>query len=251
MSGGNGSYEILVLRKGRWVMESQERDKGAAVALANTIAADRRNDGVKVVEEIYDEESGIFREKTVFSYHSQEDKVRASSNSQAGRTASKNPKRSGRKHAAIDEIEKSKGHDPRSIMLILALALGLSGNLIFAILLGGKFDLNMDFLTARSVPAKETTIYDLPEITANIRSGDSERVLNIKVGVKLKNSHQNAEIERQLTEIVNRMAGDIRRLETADRVLNANDLQQSLTRSMRAASDTEIEGLLLKEVKIF
>ncbi len=67
----------------------------------------------------------------------------------------------------------------------------------------------------------------------------------------MKNSHQNAEIEHQLTEIVNRMAGDIRRLETADRVLNANDLQQSLTRSMRAASDTEIEGLLLKEVKIF
>ncbi len=249
MAGSN--YEVYVLRKEKWTVESQERDKGAAIAFANTLAADRRNDGVKVVEEIYDEETGVFREKTVFSYYNQEDKVLASSKTGKNRTGSKSPNKSSRKRVANGKDGTSQKFEPRSVMLALALVFGLSGNLIFVVLWGEKLDLNLDILTKRIAPAKETTIYDLPEISANIRSGDEERVLHIKVGVKLKNKDQNLEIERNLTAIVNRMAGDIRRMETLDRGLNMQELQKNLTNSVRSAGQTEIDGLLLKEVTIF
>jgi len=70
------NFEVRVLSKGKWTVELRGMDREQALTEANGLAGNRRHDGVKVVEETYDEEEGLFREKTIFSYFDQEEKVR-------------------------------------------------------------------------------------------------------------------------------------------------------------------------------
>jgi flagellar basal body-associated protein FliL len=255
MSAGIGTYEVRVLRKGEWLTESRGPDEGAAMTSANKFAADRTNEGVKVVEESYDEDTGSFREKTVFSYFNQNDKVEAGERAAIMLAAARVKRMAGGKNSAgasTDPLAKKKS---RSYMMIAAVVFGIVGNLIFAILLGDKFGIDIQSLTASMKPApkteQKTLVYDLPEITANIRSGDEERVIHIRVGLQLKNRGQNAELERKLTDIVSRMASDLNQFDTKDQKLDIQDLRKSLQKGVQSSGNTEIEGLLFKELHIF
>jgi len=74
MATGLGNFEVRLLNKGKWITESRGADQGATMEAANGFVAKQANEGVKVVEETYDEDAGTFHEKTVFSYLNQNDK---------------------------------------------------------------------------------------------------------------------------------------------------------------------------------
>ena len=69
------SFEIRTLTDKQWSTDSRCNDEQEALRKANTIAGENYIDGVKVVQELYDEEAALFREKTVFSYFKQDEKV--------------------------------------------------------------------------------------------------------------------------------------------------------------------------------
>ena len=75
MSMGTNNFEVRMLQKRNRTTETRCAERNSAVTVANQFARNRANDGLKVVEEVYDEEKGIFRETTVFSYFKQDDKV--------------------------------------------------------------------------------------------------------------------------------------------------------------------------------
>jgi flagellar basal body-associated protein FliL len=255
MATGPGNFEVRVLRKGNWVTESRIADQGAATVAANGFAADRNIDGVKVVEETYDEDAGTFREKTVFSYFNQEDKVMAGERAAEMLATSRARRKKGGKNLAGVGTGSSEKKNSRNWMMILALVFGVAGNVIFALLLGDKFGLDLGSITAATAPEPESDqksmLYELPVITANIRSGNEERVIHIRVGLQLKNSQQNAEVEKKLTDIVTRMASDLNRFDSKDQKLDIQDLRKSLRKGVQSSGNTEIEGLLFKEVHIF
>jgi flagellar basal body-associated protein FliL len=257
MATGLGNFEVRILRKGKWVTDSRGADQGAAMAAANKFAADRTNDGVKVVEETYDEDAGTFREKTVFSYFNQKDKVEAGEKAAKKLAAARAKSKSSGKNSAQFGTDPSESGKSRGWLMIAALILGLAGNVIFAFLLGDKFGINLPFLAAAAATAtapildQKTLIYELPEITANIRSGNEERVIHIRVGLQLKNSGQNAELEKKLTDIVTRMASDLNQFDSKDQKVDIQDLRKSLRKGVQSSGNTEIEGLIFKEVHIF
>lgn len=252
MTTGIGTYEVRVLRKGQWVTESRGPDQGTAMTSANRFAADRTTEGVKVIEETYNEDAGDFREKTVFSYFNQNDKVLAGEKAFAAVRARRKTDGKNSPGVSTDVLAKKK---TRGWMMIVALVFGVAGNLIFAILLGDKFGIDIQSLTASLTPAPKTEqkalVYDLPEITANIRSGDEERVIHIRVGLQLKNRGQNAELERKLTDIVTRMASDLNEFDTKDQKLDIQDLRKRLQKGVQSSGNTDIKGVLFKELHIF
>jgi hypothetical protein len=66
------------------------------------------------------------------------------------------------------------------------------------------------------------------------------------VGLQLKNSGQNAELERNLTNIVTRVASDLSRFDSKDQKLNMQDLRKALRKGVQSSGNTEIEGLIFK-----
>ena len=251
MATGLGNFEVRILNKGKWVTDSRGSDEGAAIASANKFAADRSNDGVKVVEETYDEDKGTFRERTVFSYFNQEDKVLAGERAAemlASARARQKMLATSSPLAGTGPSQKSKA---RRWLMIAALVLGIGGNVIFVLLLGDRFGINMDAVSASLESETRAVVYDLPEITANVRSGNQERVVHIKVGLHLRDRRQNAAVERKLSDIVSRMAADLNRFDSQDKQIDLQELRKQLKKGVQAAGDTEIEGLILKEVLMF
>tara|TARA_R110000787_G_scaffold31334_12_gene83267 strand:+ start:251 stop:1024 length:774 start_codon:yes stop_codon:yes gene_type:complete len=245
------NFEVRVLGKGKWTVESRGMDREQALTEANGLAGNRRHDGVKVVEETYDEEEGLFREKTIFSYFDQEEKVRTGERIAEAMAAARADRETGGRMPAYIADKKSTGSDFRGWMLILALVLGLGGNVGLALLIGDKLDIDMQSVTAEWQSDRKVAVYDLPEITANINSGDGERVLHIRVGLELGNGEKTGDVEKRLSDIVTRVSADLNRIDTGEQQLDIQDLRDRLKKGVQAAGETEIEGILFKEVLVF
>ena len=71
-------YEVYGFCGSRWILETRhgEGEREAAVAEARSLAGSRSVDAAKVIEEDYDEHSGVCRERTIFSTRPQ--RLRAS-----------------------------------------------------------------------------------------------------------------------------------------------------------------------------
>ena len=69
------SFEIRTLTGKQWSTDSRSNDEQEAVRKTNNIAGSSHIGGVKVVQELYDNEESLFRSKTVFSYYKQDEKV--------------------------------------------------------------------------------------------------------------------------------------------------------------------------------
>lgn len=252
MSASLCNYEVRVLRKGRWTTESRGMDKGQAMTTANGCSANRSYDGVKVVEEVYDESQGLFREKTIYSYFNQEDKVRAGEKAAEAMAAARAEREGGRFKVPPAIAGSSRfGTDLRGWMMIFAVFLGLGANVGLAVLIGDKFNIVSGPSETDWGTHRKTLVYDLPEITANFQTDGSERVIHIRVGLELEDSAQNVEVDRKLSEIVTRVAADLNRMDTGSEQLDIQELRERLQKGVQSAGETEIEGVLFKEVLIF
>jgi len=245
------NFEVRILRKGKWITESRGMDRDRALTEANGLSGNRRNEAVKVIEETYDDENGLFREKTIFSYFDQEEKVKAGERAAEAMAAARADREPIRKMTAYLPADNAAGSDFRGWMLILALILGLGGNVGLALLIGDKLDIDMQSVTAEWRSDRKVAVYELPEITANINSDDGERVLHIRVGLELGNGENTGDVEKRLSDIVTRVSADLNRIDTGDQQLDIQDLRDRLKKGVQAAGETEIEGILFKEVLVF
>ena len=60
------SYEIHTMRESKWAIDSVFNDRELALFEARRVDDSRRYMGVRVVEEIYDEQSGLTTARTIF-----------------------------------------------------------------------------------------------------------------------------------------------------------------------------------------
>jgi len=244
------TFEIRIFKNGRWVTESRCGDQAAAVATANAIAGDRTIDGVKVIEEAYDESEGLFREKTVFSYFKQDDKV---FNPRLTRKAEDDaaPVR------AAAMRKPRAGSDMRAWLLIFALLISLGGNLGLALYLGdrpnGEFVAGRAQATSRSATG-DLVVYDLPPVTMNYKADSGTRAVKMRLGLELSSRQDVPDVQHRLSQIINRVADDLRGIKDSDLDGSAGmeKLRKSLQQGVQsAAPDSNIEGVLFKEVIVF
>jgi hypothetical protein len=60
------SFEIHTMRDGRWGIDSVFNDRDLALFEARRVDENRRYNGVRVIEEVYDETSGMTTHRTIF-----------------------------------------------------------------------------------------------------------------------------------------------------------------------------------------
>lgn len=245
------TFEIRIFKNGRWVTESRCSDQAAAVASANAIAGDRTIDGVKVIEEAYDESEGLFREKTVFSYFKQDDKVfnpRLNNKEDEAPAPARAPMR--HKPAA------DRGGDIRAWLLVFALVISLGGNLGLALYMGdrtgGEFVAGRVQATNRS--PSDLVVYDLPPVTTNYKGDSGMRAVKMRLGLELSSRQDVPDVQHRLSQIINRVATDLSGIKESDLDGSAGmeKLRKSLQQGVQsAAPGSNIEGVLFKEVIVF
>lgn len=243
------TFEIRTFKDGRWATDSRCDSNQEALALANTLAGNRNIDGVKVVEETYDEDQGLFREKTVFSYFKQDDKVfdpRLQKKDPAGGRTETPPPRGAEAGAG--------GLDTRAWMLILGLLVSLTGNVGLAVYWGNG-DLDVSTASKASRSGGDMIVYDLPPVTTNYKDKSGTRVVKMRLGLELSGRNDVAAVEERLSSIINRVARDLSALDGQDLndAAGLNQLRDALHDGVRKAAgeDTPIEGVLFKEVLVF
>jgi flagellar basal body-associated protein FliL len=242
------TFEIRIFKNHRWTTESRSSNQAEAIASANAIAGDRTIDGVKVIEESYDEDEGLFREKTVFSYFKQEDKVF-------------NPRLLAKTEQAAPPPVRMAVHpehstDIRAWLLVVALLLSLGSNVGLAIYMG---DRPSDFVAGRAqatnrIADGDLVVYDLPPVTMNYSANNGSRALKMRLGLKLASRDDVRDVQHRLSQIINRVANDMSgiRDDDLDNSASMERLRNSLKLGVQsAAPESNIEGILFKEVIVF
>ena len=246
------TFEIRIFKNGRWLTESRSGDQAAAIATANAIAGDRTIDGVKVIEEAYDESEGLFREKTVFSYFKQDDKVfnPRLTRKDGGDAAPMGP-------AMRHKPQAERGSDIRAWLLVFALLISLGGNLGLAVYLGDRP--NASFVAGRAQATNRSAngdlvVYDLPPVTMNYKADSGTRAVKMRLGLELSSRQDVPDVQHRLSQIINRVANDLSGIKDSDLDGSAGmeKLRKSLQQGVQsAAPDSNIEGVLFKEVIVF
>ena len=253
MSMGTNNFEVRVFQKGNWTTESRFAERNAAVTAANQLASNRANDGVKVIEEVYDEEKGIFRETTVFSYFKQDDKV-ALGNKAAQKTAERKASNRPRTAKALNyEYYDTEPNNYRGLMLAAAVAVILAGNGALAYFFGDQITEAMSTVSAKLDSGNTNTIYELPAVTANYRTSTGTRTIQIRVGLEVQNSQQSETMDERLSEIVTKVAAHLSRMQTKDGSMHLDTvaIKRQLQKAVKEAGQTTVEGVLFKEVHVF
>ena len=240
------TFEIRIFKNGRWLTESRCGDQTEAIAAANAIAGDRTIDGVKVIEEAYDEGEGLFREKMVFSYFKQDD------NAFNPRLARKSEEESAPMPAAIRrKPQADRSSDMRAWLLVFALLISLGGNLGFALYLGNPGNLE---LNTTSGATGNLVVYDLPPVTMNYKADHGMRAVKMRLGLELSSRQDVPDVQHRLSQIINRVATDLSGIKDSDLDGSAGmeRLRKSLVQGVQsAAPESNIEGVLFKEVIVF
>lgn len=242
------TFEIRIFRNHRWTTESRSVDQAEAIAAANALAGDRSIDGVKVIEEAYDETEGLFREKTVFSYFKQDDKVF-------------NPRLAAKEESAAPRpirmvMRPERTTDVRAWLLIVALVLSLGSNVGLAIYMG---DRPTEFVVGQTqAPQRDANevpvVYDLPPVTMNYKDDEGSRAVRMRLGLELSSREDMRDVQHRLSQIINRLATDMSGIRESDLDSRAGleKLRDSLKQGVQsAAPGSNIEGVLFKEVIVF
>ncbi len=250
------TYEIRTCVENRWTVLSRGFDRDEALREGKVIACDRSLDSVKVIEECYDDETGMFREKVIFSYFNQGWKVACSAAGKARRAAA------ARRTPAPKALPRRMWSIPgekQPWLFVLALILSLSSNFALATLLSGNWNGNfqvakMEKFEPTGANRNRLIIYDLPAVTTSFGTQDNTRSVKVRLGLALNKRSHIPSIENHLSKIIASVARDLSAVAASD--LNKREGLNKLRRSLHAgvqtaAGRTPVEGILFKEIIVF
>ena len=250
------TYEIRTCIKNRWTVVSRGHNKDDALREGKIIACDRSLDSVKVIEESYDEATGLFREKAIFSYFNQRWKLACLAAGKPVKTAS--ARRTPAPEAPARR-KRSLSGDKQPWLVVAALILSLGSNFALASLVGGGW--NGNFQVAKMEKFEPSVgnragliIYDLPAVTTNYGTGSNARNVKVRLGLALNKRSHIPSIENHLSKIIASVASDLSAV--ADMNFNKRQGLNKLRRSLHAgvqsaAGKTPVEGVLFKEIIVF
>lgn len=256
------TFEIRICVKNRWTTEERCSDRNEALKKGAVLARDNSLGGVKVIEEIYDEKKGLFKENVIFSQFGDGSGDKAQKAARDAVTAARLKKAAMPVRAA--QLAK-KSNLRRNLMLIGFLLLSLTANVVLGLVAGGDFgnlfqiaSWNTESEPGKAAPdgskQKTPVIYELPSVTMTFGRGGNTRTLKVKLGLELANRRDIKKIEAQLTKIITSVANDLRAVDNG--MLHQREGLKSLRKALHegvqsAAGSTPVEGVLFKEIIVF
>lgn len=251
------SYEVRVCIKKRWTTEFRCFDRDEALEKGRLVAIDRSVDGVKVIEESYDEEQAIFKEKNLFSYFKQEEKVAKAKTTTRKQPFKKNKAKKARA-GRIRFLDRLAGNEKKAWSMVAALILSLCINVGVGFFFGVDLPRMMLAAFETAEPTHfgkgEPVIYELPAVTMKYGSFDEARTIKVKLGLELNSKDQIKNIEDRLAKIIASVANDLSAVQNEmlyDRQ-GLRGLRKALYSGIQtAAGQVPVNGILFKEIIVF
>ena len=259
------TYEVRICKKDRWTTEYRCFEMADALKKGELVAVDRSLDGVQVVAESYDEEKGVFKEKILFSYFKQDQKVAL------GKAAADLLKKRAMQRIRPDRPRSFRpwfgSYDSRAWMMVIALLFSLGANVGLGMLIngdwapevwlastGGNDGAPNDATDPKYAKGDKFFIYDLPTVTMNYGAADDSRTIKVKLGLELTKKGHAKNIEAQLSKIIASVANDLGAVEQADLYQRKGlmNLRKSLHDGVQAAAGgIPVENVLFREIIVF
>lgn len=247
------------------------------MALASRLREDSTFDAIKVVQEDFDENSGRFQEKTLFSHIQNQDssatappaKAANGPNKKSGKMAKSKVARrptatadrltKGRSTAAQGAVppQATQSSGSKSVSVMVGLAFLLIANVGFAVLFADRLGLtgfDSDVNTLDTVASEKTDrFYDLPAVTTNFLAADGQKIIHIRLGLKIENDQREKAIDARLTAVVTGLLADLNRMELKEHsgMVNIEILKKRLKKTVENISDEAIDEIMLKEIVVF
>lgn len=232
---GNFTFDVLVLSgKSNWTSVSRWENPGDARKAARQLVSGKKHQGVKVMQEHYDDAENRFIEKTIFKHMKQDDAPPALEEDDD-------------EFVSFDDYDD---YDEGSNWI-----LPLAGIVTLIVVLLGVgiyfYDDKMDF-TRKARPGY--FVYELPSVLTNVSNGKSRISVKINLQLELNSSRDSKAVEFALAQIMESVIDEIQQKQTADLTSSkgVEVLRGSLEEKIQdAMGETDLQGVLFRDIQIF
>ena len=232
---GQFTFDVLVLSgKSNWTSVSRWENPGDARKAARELVKGKKHQGVKVMQEHYDDAENRFIEKTIFK-HMKRDDAPAAEEEDADEYMS---------FDNYDDYEEAPNWIlPFSeIIALIAVLLGLG--IYF-------YDDKMDF-TRKARPGY--FVYELPTVLTNVSSGEKRISLKVNLQLELNSSQDSKAVEFALAQIMESVIDELQQKDAAD--LKTSKSVEALRgvleeKIQNALGETDLQGVLFRDIQVF
>ncbi len=232
---GQFTFDVLVLSgKSNWTSVSRWENPGDARKAARELVKGKKHQGVKVMQEHFDDAENRFIEKTIFK-HMKRDDSPVEEEEEADEFVSFDD---------FDDYDESNNwiFPMAGIVSLIALLLGVG---IFF------YDDKIDF-TRKARPGY--FVYELPPVLTNVSSGGTRISVKMNLQLELNSSQDSKAVEFALAQIMESVIDELQ-------VKNASDLKSSKNvellrgaleeKIQHAMGETDLQGVLFRDIQIF
>lgn len=232
---GQFTFDVLVLSgKSNWTSVSRWENPGDARKAARELVKGKKHQGVKVMQEHFDDAENRFIEKTIFK-HMKRDDTPAEEEEDA------------------DEFMSFDDYDDYNdapswilpltgIVTLIAVLLGLG--IYF-------YDDKMDF-TRKARPGY--FVYELPTVLTNVSNGDTRISLKVNLQLELNSSQDSKAVEFALAQIMESVIDELQEKDAADlkSSKSVEILRGALEEKIQhAMGETDLQGVLFRDIQVF
>ena len=231
---GNFTFDVLVLSgKSQWTSISRWENPTDAQNEARKLVSGKKHQGVKVMQEHFDDAENRFIEKTIFKHMKREDKA----------------------EEIDDESEFVEFDDYDDFDAETNWLLPLAGIVSLIVILLGVgiffYEDRMDF-SKKARPGY--FVYELPAVLTNVSSGDKRISVKVNLQLELDSSRDSKAVEFALAQIMESVIDELQQ-KSASNFRQSEHIQVLRTtlqeKIQNAMGETNLNGVLFKDIQVF
>jgi flagellar basal body-associated protein FliL len=229
------TFDVLVLSaKSQWTSISRWGDESEARQAARKLVSGKKHQGVKILQEHFDEEEDRFVEKTIFRKMKSDEAQTFDEDDDS-------------EYVAFDDYD-DYDHDSGWILPVVGIFS------IIAIVLGLGIFFFDDTLNFNRKSAKGYFVYKLPVVMTNLSDGEKNVSVKVSLQLELNDSKDSRAIEMALTNIMESVIDELQ-VNDVDELRESENIQLlriTLKEKIQdAVGDTSVNGVLFNDIQIF
>ncbi|MEX2453728.1 MAG: flagellar basal body-associated FliL family protein [Rhodospirillaceae bacterium] len=243
---GNFTFDVQILSgKAQWTSSSRHNNATEARKEARRLAAGKKHQGVKILQEHYDFVENRFMEKTIFKQMRHDDRTAGFYEDNVSEIVMDDLD-------GLDEYEYEDYDDYNSSTRTIVLVGGVLA-LIATLLAIGLFVFGGRGPDAESRPPSDYFVYDLPPVITNIHSGGQTFQVRMDIQLELDSYRDADKVEFALAQIMRSVIENLQQTDADD--LRKRDRIQNLRRILmgeiqKSMGRTSLHGVLFRNIHV-